>query len=479
MLIQIVIITLGLAAGVSAAWANDPLPAGVAQALRVANIPVGSVAVMVQPLGQARGGLSVNPGAAMNPASTMKLVTTYAGLELLGPAFRWRTEAYLGGPLREGVLEGDLLLKGYGSPKFDYEAFWMLLRGLRGKGVREIRGDLVLDRSRFERNGGDSGRFDGDEFRPYNVLPDALLINYKSLRFTFLPEPERGTVRIAVQPRPPGFEPGNALRLVGEGSCPEGRAFRDMLRPVFESAPRARAAFSGTYPLACGERDLHVSLLTPNDYAAGLMRELWTETGGTWNGGAREGSVAAEARPFHVSESAALAEVVRDINKFSNNVMARQLFLTLSVDAAGPPARAEASARAVRQWLLAKGIAAPELVIENGSGLSRNERISAASMAAMLQAAWKSALMPEFIASMPLAAVDGTMRRRLKNDPVAGQAHIKTGLLSDVRAIAGYVLDRNGQRHAVVMMVNHANAAQSQAAMDALLAWVHQRGGRE
>lgn len=468
----------GLVCGMQAARA-DEFPGAVAQALRAAGVPLAQVAIVVQEVGASRPALALNPGTPMNPASTMKLVTTYAGLELLGPAWRWRTEAYLGGPLREGVLEGDLVLRGNGNPRLDYEAFWMLLRSLRGKGVREVRGDLVLDRSYFERSGGDAGRFDGDEFRPYNVLPDALLINYKSLRFSFMPEPERGTVRIAVQPRPPTLELGNTLKLAGDGPCPEGRAFRDQLRPVFESAPRPRASFSGTYPLSCGERDLHVALMTPNDYAAGVMRELWTETGGSWAGNARDGAMPAGARPFASAESPALSEIVRDINKFSNNVMARQLFLTLGAESAGPPARTETSARAIRQWLAAKGIPATELVMENGSGLSRNERISASTLVAMLQAAWRSPVMPEFIASMPLAAVDGTMRRRLKNDPVAGQAHVKTGLLSDVRAIAGYVLDRSGRRHAVVMVVNHANAHQTQQAQDALLAWVHQRAGRD
>jgi D-alanyl-D-alanine carboxypeptidase/D-alanyl-D-alanine-endopeptidase (penicillin-binding protein 4) len=162
------------------------------------------------------------------------------------------------------------------------------------------------------------------------------------------------------------------------------------------------------------------------------------------------------------------------MNKFSNNVIARQMFLTLGAESSGPPARAEASRRAIQQWLEAKGVQAPELVIENGSGLSRNERISAATLAGLLQAAWRSNVMPEFIASMPVAAIDGTMRRRLKNEGVAGNAHIKTGLLSDARTMAGYVRDAGGRRQVVVMMVNHANAHQSQAALDALLRWVYE-----
>ena len=183
---------------------------------------------------------------------------------------------------------------------------------------------------------------------------------------------------------------------------------------------------------------------------------------------------------MYVHESGPLAEIVRDINKFSNNVMARQLYLTLAAELGGAPARGENAYHAIRRWLASKQISAPEFFMENGSGLSRAERMSAASLAALLQAAWTSPVMPEFIASLPVVAADGTMKKRLRGERVAGNAHIKTGLLNDARAIAGYVLDRRGRRHVVVMIVNHPKAPESQAALDALLAWVYEGppGGR-
>ena len=266
----------------------------------------------------------------------------------------------------------------------------------------------------------------------------------------------------------------NVLKLV-EGACPEGRAFRDLIKGSFDSA-KPRAMFTGQYPASCGEKDLNVALLEPNDYAAGVMRQLWAEMGGTWTGGVREGKMGGGMQPIHVHESASLGEIVRDMNKFSNNVMARQLFLTIGAERSGAPADGANSSAAIRAWLAQTGIAGPGLVMENGSGLSRDERVSAATLAAVLQAAWRSNVMPEFIASMPIAAVDGTMRRRLKGEGVSGNAHIKTGLLSDVRATAGYILDRNGRRHAVVMFVNHPNAGATQAAHDALLRWVYDTG---
>ncbi|HVQ60851.1 MAG TPA: D-alanyl-D-alanine carboxypeptidase/D-alanyl-D-alanine-endopeptidase [Burkholderiales bacterium] len=440
--------------------AGAQLPKEVAEGLRSAEIPLSNVAVVVQEVGASRPSLTMNSHQPLNPASTMKLVTTYAALELLGPAFRWKTEAYLDGD--------NLVLKGYGDPKLNYESFWMLLRNLRGRGLREIRGDVILDRSRFAPV--PDVPFDGEVYRPYNVVPDALLVNFKSLRFTFLPS--EGKVRVFVEPALPGLEVVNSLRIA-DGACPEGRAFRDLIGAAFESKPKPRASFTGVYPAQCGEKDFNVALLSPEDYAAGMIRQLWTEMGGNWKGKVREGIVPTGARLIYTHESEPLGETVRDINKFSNNVMARQLFLTIAAELVRTPADPEAATLAIRQWLTLKNIRAPELVLENGSGLSRNERLSAGNMAALLQAAWKSPVMPEFVSSLPVVAADGTMRKRMRGERVAGSAHIKTGLLNEARAICGYVLDRNGKRHVVVMIINHPRAPETDAVMDALLAWVY------
>ena len=453
-----------------AVLAAEAPPPPVAQALRAAGIPTSAVGISIQEVGAPRPALSVNPTLPLNPASSMKLVTTFAGLELLGPAYRWRTEAFLGGTLREGALEGDLILKGTGDPKLNLEAFWMLLRDLRSRGLKDIRGDLVLDRSHYATVDYDAARFDGESLRPYNVGPDPLLLNFKSIRLLFSPDPERGAVRVTAEPRI--VDTVSVVRLA-EGVCGD---WRERLKADFQpQASPPRAVFTGTYPASCGERDWHVALLSPNQYAHSLFRLLWGELGGTLSGGTRDGPAPAQAKAFASVESPALSEIVRDINKFSNNVMARQLYLAIAADQAGLPATTENGQRAIKAWLAKKRLDFPELVIENGAGLSRIERISAQNLTTLLVAAYRSPLMPELVASLPLVSVDGTMRRRMKSEAIAGQAHIKTGSLSDVRSIAGYVLDRNGRRHAVTMIVNHPNAAQSQAAQDALLNWVYAR----
>ena len=460
----------GFASQAAAQGARLPTP--VAQALAQAGIPETAAAVYAHEVGAAEPFLAVEAERALNPASVMKLVTTYAGLELLGPAYVWPTEIYSAGALQQDVLGGDLVIKGYGDPKMTLENFWLLLRNLRGRGVREIRGDLVLDRGYFAGEGFDPGRFDDQPTRPYNTGPDALLVNYKAIRLQFIPEPETRSVRIAVEPVLPQIAIVNNLTL-DKAAC--GDWVSRLKLDAQGGSQQARLAFNGNFSVACGERVRHFSVLGHSQYIHSLFQELWREMGGTLTGGVRDGAVGNGARMLATVQSQTLSEIVRDINKFSNNVMARQLFLTLGAVGGGAPATAEKATRTIKQWLAQKGLAAPELVLENGSGLSRLERISAENLGRLLVNAFRSAVMPELIASLPVAAVDGTMRKRLSGAEVAGQAHIKTGSLAGVRSIAGYVLDNQGRRIVVVLIVNHANAGAGRPAQDALLKWVHNR----
>jgi D-alanyl-D-alanine carboxypeptidase/D-alanyl-D-alanine-endopeptidase (penicillin-binding protein 4) len=455
-----------------AALAAD-YPAPVAQALKHAGIPQAATAAWVAEVDGGKPRLAVNARAALNPASTMKLVTTYAALDLLGPAYVWKTEAYAAGTQNDGVLTGDLHLKGGGDPKLTYDQFGRLLRQIRARGIREIRGDLVLDRSAFAANGADPGRFDAQPMRPYNVAPDALLVNFKAVTLQLVPDPANRKLLVAMEPAPANLDLVNQVTLGNGNGCGD---WKEKLRAdVFSHGPTTRLVLTGVFPQSCEEQRWNIAVQDHPQFVLGVFRQLWTELGGTFTGDVRDGPVPAEARAVGVLPSPTLAEVVRDINKFSNNVMARQLFLTLGMESGKRPAGAADADAAIRAWLDARGLAVPELVLENGSGLSRRERISAEGLGRVLQAAWRSAVMPELIASLPVTATDGTMRKRLKQNGVAGQAHIKTGSLEGVRSIAGYVLDKSGRRWIVVFFVNHAGAGGAQAAQDALLQWVYER----
>ncbi|MDP1653818.1 MAG: D-alanyl-D-alanine carboxypeptidase/D-alanyl-D-alanine-endopeptidase [Rhodocyclaceae bacterium] len=444
-------------------FASEQLPSGVMQALKAAGIPSQAVGVVAQPIGSDKPALRHRGEASMNPASLMKLVTTFGALEILGPAHVWQTEALVEALPENGVLAGDLYLRGSGDPKLTYDRLWLLLRELRGRGLREIRGDLVLDRTAFAPTEHDPAAFDGKVLRPYNVGPDALLFNFATLHLRLVPPGETGaTVRVLAEPLPAGFEVINRLQATDAKHCGEWRErLEARLLP-------GQVVLSGPFPRVCGEKPWHLAGLPNAVLLHGVFTRLWRELGGEFGGQVRERPAPAKAVVLAASESPALGELVRDINKFSNNVMARQVFLKLG---AGETAAAD---NAIRAWLAKKGLHFSELVLDNGSGLSRRERISADNLARLLAAAWASPVMPELVSSLPIAAIDGTVKKKFNGNGVAGQAHLKTGSLEGVRGIAGFLLDRAGRRHLVVFMVNHPNAAQAQPAFDALLEWLWQ-----
>lgn len=451
------------------------LPPPIQQALATAGIPEESIALFVQPVNSSAPLLAWNAEAPMNPASTMKLVTTLAALELLGPAYTWKTEVYAGGPVADDVLHGALVIKGYGDPKFTLERLWLLLREVRARGIRIIQGDLVLDRTYFAVPPLDPGAFDGEPYRPYNAGPDALLFNFNAVRVSFVPEPASGRVRVYAEPRPAGLEIENRLRS-GPGPCHDWEP--RFHATVASDWQRARIVFDGRYPEGCGEKSESFSVLANSQLFGDVFRQLWAELGGRLEGEVREGQVPDEAQLIVASKSPPLAEIVRDINKFSNNVMARQLFLTLGAHGFGPPATPETAARAIKAWLWQSRLDFPELVLENGAGLSRIERVSARHLGELLTRAWNSPTMPEFVASLPLAGVDGTLKKYMRANSAHGQAHLKTGYLEGVRAIAGYVRDSAGQRHVVVCFINHPNAGRARPVMEAVVQWVHEGGHR-
>lgn len=456
---------LAVSALVAGGCLADELPASVSAALREAGIAPRNVAIVVQAVDAPQPLLTHNARTAMNPASTMKLVTTYAGLELLGPAFSWKTEALADTPLLNGRIAGNLYLRGSGDPRLSQEAFWLLLRQLRARGVQEIGGDLVLDRSAFSVPPHDPAAFDNEPLRPYNAGPDALLVNLDAVRLTLIADPDRRAVSVITETPDQDMRVANRLKLVDE-SCGD---WREKLKATSKGDA---IELSGVFPASCGEKALQLSPWPANVQVERLFRALWSELGGTLAGRVRAGPTPVAARLLAVQESPPLADIVRDINKYSNNVMARQLFLTL---AAERPATTEAARRRVNGWLAGKGINVPELVLDNGSGLSRVERISADGLARLLLAAWQSPVMPELMSSLPVAGVDGTLKKRLGDSPASGRAHLKTGYLDGVRAIAGYVLDNSGRRWVAVCLINDPRARLGKPAIDALLGWVAER----
>lgn len=450
------------------------LPAPVADALRSAAIAPGELGIAVLPLDGRAPLLAHNTEQAFNPASTMKLVTTYAALSLLGADYRWNTALAMRGRLDGDTLLGDLVVRGGGDPKLVIEDMTELVGRLRAAGLREIRGNLVIDDSLYEIGEASYESFDGDPSQPYNVRPYAALMNFKATRVVI--RPEGAVVSVTLDPPLAGVPLVNEVKLV-RGACrfgAPGLAIRD-------AGPEDRPSIKvgGAYSAGCGEQSTMAAVLNHRQFIQGFFLAAWQAGGGTWTGRATLERRTDPQLPVLAQwvSPRTLAEVVRDINKFSNNVMARQVMLQTSPElTTRQPATLERARRAVFGWLERRGLRSPELVIDNGSGLSRQERISPASMTRVLVHAARSDQAAVFIDSLPVVGVDGTMKMRMRGEPIEGHAWIKTGSLNEVRSIAGYVDAASGRRYAVVMLVNGPRASGSTAAQDALLRWVYANG---
>lgn len=441
------------------------LPSAFVAALQRAGIPLDRVALVVEPVESGEPLLSHQAGVAMNPASVMKLVTSFAALNQLGPDFSWTTEVWTTGTLKDGVLDGDLVIRGNGDPSLTLERMWLLQRALRAHGVRHVRGNLVLDASQFDVPYVDPGAFDDEPFAPYNAPPGALVANFNAIAVRL--KPRDADVLIVPDIALPGVTLTSRLALADGVEC---NGWRDALTPSFADAARAELVISGRYPRGCGEQAWALNLFEPAATFDFIFRSLWLESGGRIDGSTVAGR-APDQPPLFAFESEPLADALRRLNKYSNNLMAKNLFLTLGAAVYGPPATPEKGARAVRDVLARNGIDTRKLVLDNGAGLSRIERVSAGMLNQLLRAAWRSPLFSEFESALPIVALDGTLKRRFNGSIAAGSAHLKTGTLRDASALAGYVTTSRGRRIAFVMLVNHANAARAGDAQRALLEW--------
>jgi D-alanyl-D-alanine carboxypeptidase/D-alanyl-D-alanine-endopeptidase (penicillin-binding protein 4) len=445
----------------------DELPAALESEREHALLPSQAVSVFVAPLETGSNSFSLNADVPMNPASTMKLVTTFAALELLGPAYTWKTAVFATAP-QEGGVGGDLYIKGSGDPHLTESDLWALLREVRQRGIAEVR-DIVIDRSIFAPVASDPGQFDNEPNRAYNAAPDGFLANFDATSIYFVPDPGHRSVHVFATPELAGQNIG-APRLSDE-ACGDWRA-----RLGLDLSNPNRLSFTGSYAASCGEKVLNLSLYSPRDYGALLIASLWRSVGARLDGVVKDGLLPQGARLVAEHTSDPLAVALYDMNKYSNNVMARNVFLTLAAESARTPATAQGATLVVKRLLTDRGIDVSGLELENGSGLSRLERITARTMGAVLIAAWHSPTMPEFFASLPVVGLDGTMKNRLRADGVAGHAHIKTGTLADARAIAGYVDSARGRRYVVVCIVNDAQAERARGFQDALINWVFSNG---
>ena len=458
-------------AGQAASQKSAPsLPAPIQKALNSCKVPKGDFSLSVIPLTDKGTTLKFNGATPRVPASSAKVITSAAALQLLGPAKVWTTRFVSSAePDKNGVLNGDLYLVGHGAPSLTIERFWLLVDNLRARGVKEIKGNIIADRSHFDVTPIDPFAFDGEGNRPYNLGPDALMVNSRSFFIKIRPDKEAGVAYLYPEPRIAGVKLPESIPLSKEGCG----AWRKQINPDFSNP--LKPAFKGKFPLKCGPKDYFYTSLSADQYLQVVFADMWKKAGGSWKGKVVQGKLPEDSEDYKVlasSYSEPLTKLVYNMNKYSDNIIARQLFLALAKTQKDEPKNLEGARAAVYEWAASLKIPASSLKIDNGSGLSRTTSVSTDAFVTVLKHMWNSPQMPEFVSSLPISGVDGTMRKR---HVAQGSAHVKTGYIQNVRSIAGYVQTKSGERYAVAAIVNGPSAINSIPVMDAVISWVYGR----
>ncbi len=451
---------------------ESSLPAPVRNILNIRQVPFDTLSVHVSDLDSGETVLAWQDDVSRNPASTMKLVTTLVALDVLGPSYRWQTDIYALGDVVDGRLDGDLLLKGHGDPYLVTERVWQMLRSVNQAGIREVSGDLLLDDSYFDVAPYDPGEFDRQPLRAYNVAPNALLMNFKVVRYWFEPDVAANSVRVVLDPPLENLRVDNRLSL-SNSSC---RGYQRGIS-ITPNESLDTMILDGRFPNRCRRYAMDRTVLGHNAFAYGLVSSLWKESGGIFEGSWRNAVAPEDEEPVLSFSSLSLTELIARVNKHSNNVMARQLLYTLSAEVLGAPGTEEGGREVINDWLAERTPGVDSLALDNGAGLSREARINARDFASILRYAWKQPYMPEFSSSLALSGHDGTLRRRFDDSYLTGQAHLKTGSLDHVSAIAGYMQSRSGRRFSVVMLHNHADIHRGpgEEVQTALLRWLYEQ----
>lgn len=461
----------------SAATPSATRPGAGEALLRSCGLPASSLGAYARALDSGVPLVALNPEKPFQLASTTKLVTSMAALDLLGPQFRWRTMAFVRGTVWRGRLLGDLWIVGGGNACLSTQDLQGWMAQWRAQGLREIIGDIVLDRFAFqltERDHEHTPMPAAD--RPHHAWPDALTLDEGRLKVTLQPSRDG---RPAVQLDPPlaGVRIEQAARSGGSG-CSAWAHWSD------PANAEPRISVQGSLGPGCSPREWVLAPLPHAEFTARAIAALWREAGGQLHGRVvdksrpdREallptGPDGEPQLPWSTHISPPLPQLLREINKTSDNLAARNLMLALSRGFPHKPATLPAAQARMREWLVRQGMAPDDVAIENGSGLSRAERAKPRAFVELLAKAWSARQAASLIESLPVAGVDGTLEHRMTRGAATGQAHLKTGTLLDTRALAGYVFGRSGRVFAVTALVNHPDAGRATPALDAFIEWL-------
>lgn len=451
------------------------VPAAIAEMMKKQGVRSEDVSILVQAVDAEHPLVALNEEVFRHPASVAKLLTTAAGLLRMGADYRWETQFYVDNlPDANGVVNGNLYVVGGGDPFLVQERFEEMIAGLRAEGVRHVTGNIVMDNSLYRLSAAERDResFDGAKWSAYNAVPDPLMVNFRTVKISIVPQ-GKGKAKLEMYPQIMNWSLKNALK-VNAAACGK-KTYAPDVKIVRDDRGYATVEIFGLYSTACGLQELQVVMGEASEQFYYLFRDLWYAAGGSFDGGGQMAIRPSTAKLIHTAYSLPLSEQIAKMNQLSNNVMTRQLMLTLGTYTHGVPGSLESGRRALLDTLEAFGIPTEGMVVDNGSGLSRHTRVSATQLMILLRNLYHSAQAETFIQSLAVAGMNGTMEKRFRGEALAGRVYGKTGTVNNVRAFAGYVQAESGRVYALVIMGNGKSAVASRYMQDDLIRWIYKQ----
>jgi len=424
------------------------LPAGIQQIIDKSGISGKDISVYIKEAGSSRRIVaSLNADTVRTPASVIKILSTYAAVLKLGFNYRWPTQFYTTGKIRNGVLNGDLLVKGFGDPTLSEKDLKNIVAEIKAKGIHKIAGNIVIDRSYFNVGTKDNSGFDKHTYSPYNAMPDAMMFNERVSTICITPRQNR----VAKQVPDGSYKVVNNLKLVnkpcrGRYSWPSFKIDKTQATPT--------VLLRGPISRRCGTRKLCQVITKPYKTFYYALKDALGKSGINVNGGFRIKKIPADAKILFTHYSKPLEKIISKTAKKSNNLYARHLLLLLGAKMYGAPATLQKGREAVKYILKSNGaLNGGILRIDNGSGLSRSAKITAKVLADVCDNAYRR-YGQRWMNTLSIAGVDGTIKRRFRGTIVKRRAWMKTGTLKRVKNIAGYVKSRSGRLYTVIILVN-------------------------
>ncbi len=424
------------------------LPSGIESAIKKSGISKKDISIYIKEAGtDSRAVASLNADKTRTPASVVKVLVTYAAVLKLGFDYRWPTQFYTTGSLKNGVLRGDLHVKGFGDPTLGAKDLKSIVATIKAKGIRKITGNIVIDRSYFNVGSKNNSGFDQHTYSPYNAMPDAMMFNERVSVICVTPNKNDVYKKYADA----SYKVVNRLQRVNK-PC-KGRYSWPGVK-IDNSKVIPEVVLKGKISKRCGKRDICKVITKPYKSFYYALRDALKKSGIEVVGTMKLRKISSNADILFIHYSKSLEKIVSKTAKKSNNLYARHLLLLLGAKVYGAPATEAKGRKAVEYILRSKGaLSRGTLKIDNGSGLSRSAKMSAKILADMYDNAY-GRYGQRWMNTLSIAGVDGTIKKRFRGTAVKKRAWMKTGTLKRVKNIGGYVKSRQGKLYTVVILVN-------------------------